>query len=378
MNLPWDILLDILIRLPLKSIVRFRCVNHTWCSKLKCPNFLEERNQYAVEMGKFNLMFHNYDDIYTFNYDTALSTYEKTSHIVLGIEVLGCCNGLVLLRHVIKCYLSSMSYVLLWNPTTNECKRLRNPPIIGMKVNDGRCYDDYGFGYDEQIEDFKVVHLTEALWEDDLYNVHLYTLKSKSWRSLYRIKIDCLYNPRIPDMGRCPVNGCFHWITQTEQHGLFIIRFEFETEEFDSVALPDFDEDAEVSLCVLGGSLCCFRNDTEVIDVWELKDNEEEESWTKLFTIELGEHFGFVFSFMPLNFLKNGKIVLGLVLSYGCLNIVLYDPKHVTASADSSSVYMENLFSLGTGTYLGKDDLNYSSEENDEDASTDGGDGEEE
>ncbi|RZC91942.1 hypothetical protein C5167_021654 [Papaver somniferum] len=171
MNLPLDILLDIIIRIPLKSIVRFRCLNHSWYSKLKCPNFLEERNQYAVEMGKFNLMFHNYDDIYTFNYDTTLSTYEKTSHMV--------------------------------------------------------------------------------------------------------------YTSRVA----CPLNG---------------------------------------------------------------------------------------------------KIVLGLVLSYGCLNIVLYDPKHVTfetiavhsrsvkASAGSSSVYMENLFSLGTGTYLGKDDFNYSSEENDDDDSTDG------
>ncbi|KAI3925579.1 hypothetical protein MKW98_001433 [Papaver atlanticum] len=400
MNLPWDILLDILIRLPLKSIVRFRCVNHSWYNQLKCPNFLEERNQYAVEMGKFNLMFHNYDDMYTFNYDTTLSTCEETSHIVcrsrvacpvvfnnVGIEVLGCCNGLVLLRHGTRSYLSSMCYLLiLWNPTTNECKRLRNPPSIGMRVNNCKSYEDYGFGYDEQIEDFKVVHLTEALWEDDLYDVHLYTLKSKSWTSLYSIKIDCLNYPRMSYMGRWPVNGCFHWIAQLEQHGLFILRFEFETDEIDSVALPDFDEDAQVSLCVSGGSLCCFRNDTKVIGVWELKDNEEEEFWTKLFTIELGKHFGFVSSFMPLQLLKNGMIVLGLLLSDGCLHIVLYDPKHVTfetfavhdRSAKGSSVCVESLFSLGTGTYLGKDDFNYSSEENDDDDSTDGGDGEEE
>lgn len=153
---------------------------------------------------------------------------------------------------------------------------------------------------------------------------------------------------------------------QGDFNGLFILRFKFETDEFDALVLPDFDEDAQVSLCVLGGSLCCFRNETEVMDVWELNDNEEEEPWTKLFTIELGKHFGFVSSFMPLNILKNGKIVLGLDLSDGCLHIVLYDPKYATvktiavhdqsakASAYSSFVYVESLFSLGTGTYLGK------------------------
>lgn len=174
-------------------------------------------------------------------------------------------------------------------------------------------------------------------------------------------------------------------------HGFFLLRFEFETDDLDAVPLPDFDENAIVCLCVLGRSLCCFCYNTEVIGVWELKDNrEEEESWTKLFTIELREHFGKVSSYMPLQFLKNGKIVLGLVLADRCLHIVLYDPKHSTFEtfnahdeslrgwAFSTSVYVESLFSLGTGTYLGKvqweaseeEDWIDSSEEDDDDDNT--------
>ncbi|KAI3966120.1 hypothetical protein MKW92_031207, partial [Papaver armeniacum] len=134
------------------------------------------------------------------------------------------------------------------------------------------------------------------------------------------------------------------------------------------VPLPAFDENAMVCLCVLGGSLCCFCSGTGVIGVWELKysGEEEEESWTKLFTIELREHFGQVTSYMPLQFLKNGKILLGLVLADRCLHIVVYDPNHATfetikvhdeslrGCAFNTSVYEESLFSLGTGTYLGK------------------------
>ncbi|RZC91938.1 hypothetical protein C5167_021650 [Papaver somniferum] len=407
MNLPWDILSDILIRLPLKSLARFRCVNQSWSNQLKCPKFLKARNDYAVEMGKFNLMFHNHNDVYTFSYDSSLSTCEELSHVEYfdksnkkQIEVLGCCNGLVLLRHIYMLNDTSLSFVLiLWNPTTNECKRLPNPPV-GKQVKD-RNYVEYGFGYDEQIEDFKVVHLTEAFhgrWSH--CEVYVYTLKGNSWTGVDEVDIDGLYYPRIIDMGRWPVNGAFHWIAQMERsdflHSFFLLRFEFETDDLDAVPLPDFDENAIVCLCVLGGSLCCFCYNTEVMGVWELKDNREDKaSWTKLFTIELREHFGEVSSYMPLQFLKNGKIVLGIVLADRCLHIGLYDPKHSTFETINShdeslrgcalitSVYVESLFSLGTGTYLGKiqweaseeEDLIDSSEEDNEDGNTGGGGG---
>ncbi|KAI3869298.1 hypothetical protein MKX03_010514 [Papaver bracteatum] len=375
MNLPWDILSDILIRLPLNSIVRFRC-----------------RNDYAVEMGKFNLMFHDQNDIYTFSYDTSLSTCERASHVEYPdesdekeIEVLGCCNGLVLLRHIDLMDDTSLSYVIiiLWNPTTNECKRLPNPPT-GKQAKD-RSYVEYGFGYDEEIEDFKVVHLTEASYGRwSRCEVYVYTLKANSWSRVDSVEIDGLHYPRSCDMGRWPVNGCFHWIAKLERsnflHSFFLLRFEFETEDFDAVPLPDFEENAMVCLCVLGGSLCCFCYGSEVLGLWELKDNGEEESWTKVFTIELREHFG------------------KRQLADNCLHIVHYDPKHLTfetikahdesirGSAFSTSVYVESLFSLGTGTYLGKvqweasheeDWIDFSEEDDDTD-STGGGDGEQE
>ncbi|XP_026431934.1 F-box protein CPR1-like [Papaver somniferum] len=343
------------------------------------PKFLKARNDYAVEMGKFNLMFHNQNDLYTFSYDTSLSTCERNSHIIYPdesnekeIEVLGCCNGLVLLRHIDLMDDTWLSYVIiiLWNPTTNECKRLPNPPT-GKQVKD-RNYVEYGLGYDEQIKDFKVVHLTQAFYGRwSACEVHVYTLKENSWTRVDSIPIDGICYPRITDMGRWPVNGGFHWIAQLERsnflHGIFLLRFEFETEDLDAVPLPAFDENAMVCLCVLGGSICCFCSGTEVIDVWELKYNGvEEESWTKLFTIELREHFWQVSSYMPLQFLKNGKILFGLVLADRCLHIVVYDPNYVTFEtikvhdeslrgfAFSTSVYEESLFSLGTGTYLGK------------------------
>ncbi|KAI3869296.1 hypothetical protein MKX03_010512 [Papaver bracteatum] len=233
MSIPWDILLDILIRLPLKSIVRFS----------------QAQNEYAVEMGKFNIMIHHHNDIYTFNYNSSLSTCEELSHIKYPVESI----------------------------------------LFG-------------------IEDFEVVHLREAL-HDGWCEVQVYTLKENSWR----------------------INDSFHWIVQVERSnfldGFFLLRFEFETEEFNAV-----------------------------IRVRELKDSEEEESWTKLFTIEIRKHF------RPFAI-------------------------HDAGSPGSTFVYVESLFSLGTGTYLGQvqweasheEYMNDSSFEDDYDKNNGGGsDGEEE
>ncbi|KAI3869295.1 hypothetical protein MKX03_010511, partial [Papaver bracteatum] len=201
--------------------------------------------------------------------------------------------------------------------------------------------------------DFKVVHLRKAL-HDGWCEVQVYTLKSNSWRRIDSVEIYGLYYPKMFDMVE----------RSNFLDGFFLLRFEFETEEFNVVPLlPDFDVDARINLCFLGGSLCCFCYNTEVIRVREFKDSQEEESWTKLFTIEVRKHFGPFASYMPLQFLNSGKIVSYLQLGDGCLHIILYDPKHVTFETikihdagcpGGTSVYLESLFSLGTGTYLGQ------------------------
>ncbi|XP_026379571.1 F-box protein CPR1-like [Papaver somniferum] len=155
-------------------------------------------------MGKFNLMFHSHDDIDTFSYDPSLFTCDGHSHIKYpveslekgidwGIKVYGCCYGLVLVRHVNK---FNKCVLILWNPTTKECKRLPNPPA-GTKA-EGREYEEYALGYSAGIEDFKVVHLTEAL-QEGLCEVQIYTSKSTSWRRVDNVEIDDIYRHGMSD-----------------------------------------------------------------------------------------------------------------------------------------------------------------------------------
>ncbi|XP_026420884.1 F-box protein CPR1-like [Papaver somniferum] len=210
-NLPWDILSDILVRLPVKSIARFRCVNKGWCYLLKNPEFLKRQYKHAVEMNRFSIMFHNQNDIYTFRYDPSSSTCESSGHIEYpvksyrGIEYFGCCNGLVLLRQINK---SNSHLLILWNPSSNECKKLPNP---ATRLNVWQVSEEYGIGYDHQIVDFKVVCLAQDFFSN-WCKVLVYTLRSNSWRRLEDIPVHMFDNTvKIPDMGRLPVNGAVQW-----------------------------------------------------------------------------------------------------------------------------------------------------------------------
>ena len=44
--IPEDVVVDILLRLPVKSLLRFKCVRKNWCALIKSPSFIREHFQY--------------------------------------------------------------------------------------------------------------------------------------------------------------------------------------------------------------------------------------------------------------------------------------------------------------------------------------------
>ncbi|KAI3934304.1 hypothetical protein MKW98_009285, partial [Papaver atlanticum] len=144
-----------------------------------------------------------------------------------------------------------------------------------------------------------------------------------------------------------------------------ILRFDFEKEEFDQIPIPDeIDGFFLRHLCVLGGSVWLIEDEYGCsLEFWELKDNGMKKSWTQPFTVGIGNS-NLLEDSIPLKFLKNGKILFG-AYKQKCLHLVLYDLKHETArpltvhrdlltSPFLTSVYVESLISLDTGTYLGE------------------------
>ncbi|KAG5549760.1 hypothetical protein RHGRI_014908 [Rhododendron griersonianum] len=112
----------------------------------------------------------------------------------LRVTIWGACDGLVCI--------GTKREVLIWNPSTGKYRGL---PNVEMPYN---CYAWFGFGYDECIDDYKVV----GFFFDDRRSgsepeVKVYTLGSDSWR---RIE-DCPYRAPRGVLGTF-VNRALHWI----------------------------------------------------------------------------------------------------------------------------------------------------------------------
>ncbi|XP_026409943.1 F-box/kelch-repeat protein At3g06240-like [Papaver somniferum] len=128
-----------------------------------------------------------------------------------GVEVVGSCNGLI-------CILINYSFLYIWNPATNEYKILPETPDMNYYWKE--TLGTYGFGYDCNTDDYKVV---------------------KFW---------VLFN------------GALHWLVarHDDEDSNLLISFEINSKKFNELQLPkERSEDYRYffsALGVLEGCLC--------------------------------------------------------------------------------------------------------------------------
>ncbi|KAF8414200.1 hypothetical protein HHK36_002200 [Tetracentron sinense] len=153
-KLPSEIIVDILSRLPVKSLLRFRCVCKSWCAIVSDPHFVKMHLNRATEIGNTNLILTSGAKLYSLDCDEPTQFDLPFMTELLSIAVLGSCNGLVCLSDYAN--FGNISYI--WNPDTREYKKLPNPPS-----KDGRLifgFSILGFGHNAITDEFKLVRVT--------------------------------------------------------------------------------------------------------------------------------------------------------------------------------------------------------------------------
>ncbi|KAL6194342.1 hypothetical protein ACLB2K_035426 [Fragaria x ananassa] len=150
-----DVIVEILARLPVKTLMRFRCVCTTWRSLIGYTHFVKKHMKYDAERGvndaDMRLLFSMKPpstmglvdlkdaelDSKTFRDDGRVPVRELEFPVCLDfvsdIVNVGSCNGII-------CVHFDKDYVL-WNPCTGEHNVLPKPSGLS-------CYPKYyGFGY---------------------------------------------------------------------------------------------------------------------------------------------------------------------------------------------------------------------------------------
>ncbi|XP_048134315.1 F-box/kelch-repeat protein At3g23880-like [Rhodamnia argentea] len=300
-KLPQHVVVEILKRLPVKSLLRFRCVCRSWRSTVDDPCFvalhlnasaLDSSNRHTVCLD----WSHPFRKLCSVFSDESL-TLPPQSQVELPLVapdshyvIIGSCNGLICVAEVVEklqyiCY----KQIHLWNLFTRKRKVVLQPdpqhPILRL-----------GFGFDARSNDYKIVrlrHYPGRVRKEELV-AQIYSLSTDSWRILEYEGTDV--------WARGPpavfFNGSLHWflLKFNDLHYVYssILSFDVAHEVFDEMALPEelCCMNLVLSVAVVNGLLAVLISCKEEVrygescSVWVMREYGVPESWTKLYTFE--------------------------------------------------------------------------------------------
>ncbi|XP_012857568.1 PREDICTED: F-box/kelch-repeat protein At3g23880-like [Erythranthe guttata] len=208
-NLPEEIIEEVLYKLPIKSLLRFKCVSKRWRSLISSRRFakehLKKKSSTSTNDSDFSRRtlysfyhWHRYcgsDSVGSIfhlgqcNLPSETSTTETSSFDLrslaaatvdsvagCGIYLYGSCNGLVLFS-----MLHLVGNLLIWNPATRQAKKLP-PPYLLSQGTWPSCFL-HGIGYDESTDDYKVVNISKD-FSPYHYQTHIYSSRTGSWKNI--------------------------------------------------------------------------------------------------------------------------------------------------------------------------------------------------
>jgi F-box interacting protein len=359
--LPQELHIDILVSLPVKSLLRFQCVSKSWKSLIGSTDFIsmhtkhnESTDNYAhlvegdlYRTGKkeekdFRGELHQFD-----NFFCEFKKIEFPSQIEDGCfgTVLDC-KGLLLFTDPWVLNGDRFERFILWNPAARLTVTLPTPGIDIPNLN----FSAHGFGFDDESSDYKVLRMVYG------YNgryiaeaAELFKLRTGAWETVSAID-DFHYVIPKPEIFTRPshrsqafVNGATHWVGYHSrflkyphiQKELVVLLFRMSSEEFRVMKLPDVitvSKFSSISLGVSGGLLCVIHYNGVLRGngsyngccVWLMKEYGVIESWTKQCTIDLRDEGGL---WETISF-RNKRVLLVIVSKRkNSKKLGLYDPK---------------------------------------------------
>ncbi|XP_028785357.1 F-box/LRR-repeat/kelch-repeat protein At2g27520-like [Neltuma alba] len=279
--LPEDIMANILKRIPIKSLSRFRCVCKQWKNLFQTRSFIADYLHHPGHDDTPPLLLqsnHRTDPLKLRFVDEKKRVREFQNPPSIDslqcANLIGSSNGLVCVEFDESG--TSPFSLLLWNPTTTKVRK------IPRAINDfkGNCI--LGFGYCQIINDHKIVRVYE--FDLKVNGVEVYSLSTNSWKEIkYKnLKGKRLFHDTVT------VNGTMFW------HGSenSIVSFDIETEEFRLIPMPVIYPQALTVLTVYENKLAMFSITATLLRMepllWVMEGtgaSEEGSSWTRKYWI---------------------------------------------------------------------------------------------
>ncbi|KAH9627004.1 hypothetical protein KSS87_020655 [Heliosperma pusillum] len=321
--LPNDLIFKIFLLLPIKTLLRFRCVCKSWNKLIHCSEFVEAYNNEAKTTAIF-LRAIGRDRLNTFHVETQVNQLEafsifpctpaeilrsnvinfleiedgKSKIIDLNISCLGkivaTCNGLILISSMFDRKRTSSQIfdsherpgrLIIMNPMTRNFFGFP----LGTLPSDPSHSESYGLVFSHSKGVFKVVHLSK----DELGHIacEVWSMESRNWNP-----IDGPPENVIRWFSHAPIStsGALHWLPDRYDHHVdHIVSMNAEDERFSITDLPKSVSRYD-KLVEMGGFLTYVSSlDMNHIEVWVLKGLDGTE-WIKQHTIHIDAVAGYV------------------------------------------------------------------------------------
>lgn len=356
---PEEMALQILARMPPKSLMRFKCVRKSWYMLINSPSFVARHLSNSLHNKQSTCIFckryvkrdidtkdvETVCSLITFSYDNdGDHDHEHISHSVVqdidlplsmsgipknhfnepellgAVYIVGHCDGIICVVH---------GDIVLWNPAIKQFKILPQPRLTNGIVN------SIGFGYDAESKDYKVFSIPphdEDRTSEREFNypsqVEVYSLNTNSWTEINSNHLETETTNLYPEFFQMYYKGIWYW-TGSEQQKEFmsiydkddeewvrqlIIVFDMNDEVFDDILFPNslYEPNIpylEMQVIVWNESVALFGQyrfggSNDAFGLW-LMDDIVKGSWTKQLTLEV-----IIGSRMVLGFWKSDEILM--------------------------------------------------------------------
>ncbi|CAI9117699.1 OLC1v1019150C1 [Oldenlandia corymbosa var. corymbosa] len=302
-DLPNELALEILLRLPTKSLGKFKCVAKSWCSLISSREFIKAHLEIASGSPRFMITvsssdgcrheLHSVNSILNANAEITPTTEVFDIDYPLNYEnslwPVGSCNGLV-------CMTTWDHELFVCNPVTKVFVKL---PQWGINMVVDLKY--LGFGYDALNDDYKVV----LFWNDG--QISVYSVKTNSWHRMENFHVGWagIGEGRFLQFA----SGKFYYPIPDGIEDWKIGSFDLANETFETMDRPNKEERQYeyYELREIGGCLSLTYVDYErdCFDIWVMKD-----SWVKVFSVShVDQHPETYYISQSICGLRNGEIL---------------------------------------------------------------------
>ncbi|KAK1413556.1 hypothetical protein QVD17_35331 [Tagetes erecta] len=346
-NIPFEIQIEIIKKLPIKSLIQFRSVSKSWRSLIDSSDFIHHYRTHTHHLLVSLAGLDDFDrDCFSFIDDDTFPqhrvSFNRHSFInnLYFTSIINITHGLICLywryeEDRRKNIIYEKDMAIIWNPIIRKA-------VVVIVPNVARnVYDTVlGFGVCRETNDAKIVKITciesyrwsfynKRLMNSIPWQVEVFTLSTGAWRR------PCNNLPRKSIRFSCDsevVDGVLYWFADDVEPGFsicnLIMSFDLTTEEFKEVKLPDSLARPDKKLLISKRRECLIvldydedEDELDVYDVWMMEDGISN-SFTKLFSVN-GEMY-------PLasihGFRKSGEPVFKVSEGDKCGEVVVYEP----------------------------------------------------